>query len=237
MVWVYEMARYQVGGPFKSGDKRCIGIQREYLALPSNPFLGAFFDKYQKDYHLTEKRGNSEGNSETPSEGPSKALGSKETETETETEKDRASRDAQAPAPAPAPAPTPERATPTRAGQYAKAMRAAGLGTTNPGHPKFIALIEAGATESEFVDGAREAVERGSTFAYALGVVEGRRKEAAQTLKATNGHAPRKRGSTATERSAATLRGLTGGTDVQRDHPPPADADIVDVAARVIPEP
>lgn len=81
-VWVCEMARYQIGDSLKSEDKRCVGIQRDYDALPHNPFLGAFFDRYALDFHLTKRR-----NSEADLEAPSKPLRCKEQEQEQEIEK------------------------------------------------------------------------------------------------------------------------------------------------------
>ena len=57
MVWVPEMAKYQIASELKAADKRCTGIQKDYEALPVNPFLGEFFDKYQAAFHLTKRRG------------------------------------------------------------------------------------------------------------------------------------------------------------------------------------
>jgi hypothetical protein len=56
MVWVIEMASYQIGSTLDAKDKRCIGIQKDYMALPNCPFLPAFFDHYVEAYHLTERR-------------------------------------------------------------------------------------------------------------------------------------------------------------------------------------
>jgi len=56
VVWVHEMARYQVSESLKAADLRCKGIQKEYEALPKNPFLGPFFDRYATAFHLTERR-------------------------------------------------------------------------------------------------------------------------------------------------------------------------------------
>lgn len=80
MVWVVEMAAYQIADKLKVSDNRCAGIQRDYDALPSNPFLSEFFDRYQAAFHLTERRGR---------EGASKALPSKEQEQEQEQEKEK----------------------------------------------------------------------------------------------------------------------------------------------------
>jgi hypothetical protein len=46
MVWVIEMAGYQIGSDSPRSDKRCKGIQKDYAALPNCPFLGQFFDRY-----------------------------------------------------------------------------------------------------------------------------------------------------------------------------------------------
>jgi len=56
MVWVFEMASYQIGSELLPTDKRCKGIQKDYNALPNVPFLGPFFDQYRQKFHLAEKR-------------------------------------------------------------------------------------------------------------------------------------------------------------------------------------
>jgi hypothetical protein len=75
VVWVYEMARFQVEDSLKPGDKRVIGINKEYQRLPKCLFLGDFFDKYHKAFHLEARRG---------FEAPCKPLRSQEQEQEQE---------------------------------------------------------------------------------------------------------------------------------------------------------
>lgn len=60
VVWVYEMAGYQIEWQLKPGDKRVSGIAREYAKLPKCPFLSEFFDKYAAAFHMDNRRG-SEG--------------------------------------------------------------------------------------------------------------------------------------------------------------------------------
>ena len=42
MVWVGEMAKYQIAETLKEKDLRCKGVQNEYDSLPENPYLDAF---------------------------------------------------------------------------------------------------------------------------------------------------------------------------------------------------
>ena len=56
MVWVHEMAAWQIADSLSSGDKRCKGIQKDYDALSENPFLGAWFDRYREAFHLSTRR-------------------------------------------------------------------------------------------------------------------------------------------------------------------------------------
>lgn len=81
VVWVMEMAHYQIADSLDAKDNRCKGIQNEYNALPDNPFLEEFFEKYSKDFNLKNKR-----KSESPSQAPSKPLRSQEQEQEQEQE-------------------------------------------------------------------------------------------------------------------------------------------------------
>lgn len=57
IVWVPEMAAYQVGEQLDPKDKQCIGIQRQYDALPENPFLTAFYERYAQAFCMTSCRG------------------------------------------------------------------------------------------------------------------------------------------------------------------------------------
>jgi hypothetical protein len=56
VVWVHEMAAYQVGEQLTQADKRCLGIQNEYNSLPENPFLEPFFARYVDAFHLSKVR-------------------------------------------------------------------------------------------------------------------------------------------------------------------------------------
>lgn len=68
---------------------------------------------------------------------------------------------------------------PTPAGVICRALREAGIGNVNPGHPRLQALLNAGAAEAEFVAFAEKAKAASDPFAYVLGAVEGERKRAA----------------------------------------------------------
>lgn len=81
VVWVIEMAGYQVGEALKPNDLRVKGVQNEYAALPGNPYLARFFKKYRHAFHMKECREN-----ESPIEAPSKPLRSQEQEQEQEQE-------------------------------------------------------------------------------------------------------------------------------------------------------
>lgn len=85
VVWVVEMARYQVGEKLSEKDKQAKGVQNAYDDLPKNPFLRAFFEHYGEPFCMSKAR---------DSEAPSKPLASKEKaqEKEQEKEKDQAMR-------------------------------------------------------------------------------------------------------------------------------------------------
>jgi hypothetical protein len=71
----------------------------------------------------------------------------------------------------------------TPAASVCRALRAAGIPGVSPSHPKLLALLQAGATASEFVEAAPKGVGKSGGFAYVLGVVEGRRRDAATSAK------------------------------------------------------
>lgn len=78
-VWVHEMASYQIASELKGSDLRCKGIQKDYDALPDNPFLGEFFDRYAEAFHLHGRRGG-----QGATQPPCKPLRSQEQEQEQE---------------------------------------------------------------------------------------------------------------------------------------------------------
>jgi len=79
VVFVYEMARYQIADHLQPSDKQCAGIQREYEGLPNNPFLAMFYEKYVKAFNLKTRRENARA-----SEGASMGHRSQEQEQEQE---------------------------------------------------------------------------------------------------------------------------------------------------------
>ncbi len=83
MVWVHEMAAYQVGKALKPGDNRCAGVRSEYASLTENPFLSSFYERYKNDFHLNIKR-----ETRQVLKGASKGLRSQDQEQDQEHEKD-----------------------------------------------------------------------------------------------------------------------------------------------------
>lgn len=83
IVFVHEMAAWQIGPSLKALDKRCLGVQKDYDALPDNPFLEAFFVRYSAPFHLKVGRQNLRLQP-VFFEAPSKPLPSQEQEQEQE---------------------------------------------------------------------------------------------------------------------------------------------------------
>lgn len=69
MVWVHEMAAWQVGESLAAADKRCAGVRRAYAEQIESPLLARFYERYAQAFHLTESRGIHRGK-----EAPSKPL-------------------------------------------------------------------------------------------------------------------------------------------------------------------
>jgi hypothetical protein len=66
MVWVVEMAMYQIG-ELKPSDKRCVGAQNEYMKVAKCQHLQCFYDKYVNILNLSSCRDDA-----SPIEAPSK---------------------------------------------------------------------------------------------------------------------------------------------------------------------
>lgn len=86
MVWVYEMAAYQVAERLEARDNRCAGVQRDYDDLPENQHLRGFYEKYATAFHMKSMR-----DFGSPSEAPCKPLRSQEQEQEQEQDKNNTS--------------------------------------------------------------------------------------------------------------------------------------------------
>lgn len=71
VVWVMEMASYQIGVQLDVKDLRCKGVQREYDGLPENPYLTAFYERYAEAFLMTSCRGKPKPLAR-PSKGPTK---------------------------------------------------------------------------------------------------------------------------------------------------------------------
>lgn len=74
-------------------------------------------------------------------------------------------------------------------GLASKILREAGIQDGNPAHPTLIALVDSGATEYEFRQAGIEAATKRKGFNYAIGIVKGRREDAAN-LKLHQGAMP-----------------------------------------------
>jgi len=85
-VFVHEMAAWQIAESLSSADKRCKGIQKDYEALPANPFLEAFHERYAAAFNLSKCRSNPAQN-QRPKQAPSKPHRSQEQEQEQEQDK------------------------------------------------------------------------------------------------------------------------------------------------------
>ncbi|VVE27355.1 hypothetical protein PCO31111_03472 [Pandoraea communis] len=94
VVWVMEMASYQVGEALKANDLRVKGVQNEYASLPENPYLARFYEKYSEAFCMSSCRGNN-----SPFEAPLKPLQSQEQEQEKEQKQEQKDKGAVAPAP------------------------------------------------------------------------------------------------------------------------------------------
>lgn len=57
VVFVHEMARYQVGEQLKPDDKQCKGVANEIAKLPHTALFKAFYERYALAFHLPDMKG------------------------------------------------------------------------------------------------------------------------------------------------------------------------------------
>lgn len=120
---------------------------------------------------------------------------------------------------------------PTDGGRVCRLMRNEGLAEVNPAHPDLLALIEAGASDEEFRQAALATVERGKGFAYALGIVKGQRKQAAEMANGLHRGPMPQAPPSRKERQLTTAALMTGATPKAT---PKAFHDDIDIDARII---
>jgi hypothetical protein len=105
---------------------------------------------------------------------------------------------------------------PTPAGAVCLALKAEGIWPLNPSHPTLLVLLAAGATTAEFVDAAPKAKRKRDAFEYLLGVVKGRREDAAKAAQGLHQGPmparapPQSFGERETARKAARIKEMVG---------------------------
>lgn len=56
VVWIVEMAKFQVEESLKPKDLRCKAINREYRSMPNNTFLQEFYERYGAAFNIEKAR-------------------------------------------------------------------------------------------------------------------------------------------------------------------------------------
>ena len=125
-----------------------------------------------------------------PAALPKAVVSPSDTDTDTDTALALSSKELAQRARAPADNADPERVKPGIEGEVCLALRRAGLAAVNPSHPTLHALVAAGAMPDEFVAAASTALTKRDPFAYVLGVVEGRRRDAVQVANGVHVEPP-----------------------------------------------
>ena len=52
IVWVHEMAKYQIGEQLSANDNQVKSIIKQYMTIPVSLIQQGFYDRYKHDYHL-----------------------------------------------------------------------------------------------------------------------------------------------------------------------------------------
>mgnify|MGYP000004491582 CR=1 FL=1 len=124
------------------------------------------------------------------------------------------------------------------AAEICRALRVAGVTAVQSQHPMLLALVDAGATLTEFVDAVPSAAGKRDAFAYLLSVVKGRRDDAARDAQALA------RGNFAAQgpprqadrkhRQLATAAVLTGQTPTPNQPIRNLHPEAIDVESRIL---
>ncbi len=80
LVWVHEMARFQIGAELKANDKQVSSVRKAYMQIPEGKIRQGFYTRYRFAFHLpldekyeTKKEGALKGD-RSPSEAPTKPI-------------------------------------------------------------------------------------------------------------------------------------------------------------------
>lgn len=126
---------------------------------------------------VTRDRSNPVTRDNTATQEPVTSHQSPNTREHTPIEVERSARGAPA-----TPAPPVDPPKTSKAGAVCFELRKAGITAVSPQHPVLLALLEAGAEPAEFIEAAEAARGKANPFQYLLGVVKGRREEAAKVV-------------------------------------------------------
>jgi uncharacterized protein YdaU (DUF1376 family) len=124
-------------------------------------------------------------------------------------------------------------AKPTPGGIICRALKAEGITSVNPGHPTLLALLDAGATEAEFLGLVGKARDKRDPFAYLLGALASQREEAALRAKGLH-HGAMPEADDRKARQLETAALMTGGAAPPQRPPRPQPMDVVDVTSRLL---
>ena len=80
LVWVHEMAKYQIGDDLKASDNQVKGVQKQYAEIPQGVIKQGFFNRYKDVFHLKQ-----DGEIQAPLQAPLQAPCKPGTSTSTST--------------------------------------------------------------------------------------------------------------------------------------------------------
>jgi NACalpha-BTF3-like transcription factor len=223
MVWVIEMATYQVADELKAKDLRVKGVQIEYDSLPANPYLARFFEKYGQQFCMSSKRGELV-EKRSPFEAPSKPLRSQEQEQEQEQQQEQEQEQQQEQQAA---------ARSTNATDLSIVMRKAGV-NTQPADPRLLALAAQG-VEPETAVAACEEAKRAKPnerigAGYVFAILERWAADAA-ALQVSGAKQPPTRASPGFQNAAEQSRNIADRL-TRRTQNAKLDGNIIDINAR-----
>lgn len=78
VVWVHEMARFQIGEALKPGDNQVVSVRKQFAAMAEGAIKSAFYARYAESFHLPPQLARPVDNSpggkplRSPSEAPPK---------------------------------------------------------------------------------------------------------------------------------------------------------------------
>lgn len=170
MVWVHEMAKFQIGDELKPNDMRVKGLQKQFETLPESRLKQGFYEKYNAAFHLSCIE-----ETKSPLQAPYKPHRSQEQEQEQEQKQEQEQESSPT-------LPIVDNSVvddgPVTASEICQALKQIGIKHCNPKDSELIDALRQGMKGAQIVAVASEPKSAGKGIRWVVATLRGRLRDA-----------------------------------------------------------